>query len=110
MKTAKKPSASQRAAEFFAECKSAGWRIVANREGIVTIVKHFEPNNMKRFVELDGEFYGLLSLVPRGEGSMWGTDGGGVGGYSAVLHGCFTMNVSGVKAPFWNALQSLLAD
>jgi hypothetical protein len=55
-------------------------------------------------VQLDGEYYGILSMVKARGGSMWGTDGSGVGGYSAMLHGCFTMNISGVSPAFITAL------
>lgn len=84
------------AREFVAACRKAGWAITV-RENMVTISKHFTPNSRQEFVELDGEYYGLLSMLKARGGSMWGTDGSGVGGYSAMLHGCFTMNVSGVS-------------
>jgi hypothetical protein len=43
-------------------------------------------------------------MVKARGGSMWGTDGSGVGGYSAMLHGCFTMNISGVSPAFIAAI------
>jgi hypothetical protein len=70
----------------------------------VTITKHFTPGSREEFVQLDGEYYGILSMVKARGGSMWGTDGSGVGGYSAMLHGCFTMNISGVSPAFIAAL------
>jgi hypothetical protein len=98
-----KGAAVAAAREFAAACKAAGWRY-AVRDGIVTIRKYFAVGDRAEFVRLDGEYYGLLSLVPARGGSIWGTDGGGVGGYSAILHGCFTMNVSGVNKGFAAAL------
>jgi hypothetical protein len=92
MKTTKTMTAAR---EFVNAARSAGWRI-SSRENIVTITKHFTPNSREEFVQLDGEYYGILSLVKTRGGSMWGTDGSGVGGYSAMTHGCFTMNVSRV--------------
>jgi len=94
------------AREFAAACEAAGWRY-AVREGIVTIRKYFTAGDREEFVRLDGEYYGLLAMVPARGGSMWGTDGGGVGGYSAILHGCFTMNVSGVNKTFAAALAAI---
>jgi hypothetical protein len=101
-----KGKAAVAAREFAAACKAAGWQY-AVREGIVTIRKHFAPGDEAEFVRLDGEYYGLLALVPARGGSIWGTDGGGVGGYSAILHGCFTMNVSGVNKGFAAALAAI---
>jgi hypothetical protein len=101
-----KGKAAVAAREFAAACKAAGWQY-AVREGTVTIRKHFAPGDEAEFVRLDGEYYGLLALVPARGGSIWGTDGGGVGGYSAILHGCFTMNVSGVNKGFAAALAAI---
>lgn len=91
------------AAKFAAAAREAGWKI-SSRENVVTITKHFTPNSRDEFVKLDGEYYGILSLVKARGGSIWGTDGSGVGGYSAMLHGVFTMNISGVSQAFIAAL------
>jgi len=87
---------------FVAAARVYGWTITT-RDNVVTITKHFTPNSREEFVRLDGEYYGILSLVKARGGSMWGTDGSGVGGYSAMLHGVFTMNVSGVSPAFISA-------
>ena len=81
---------------FVAAARAYGWRI-STRDNIVTITKSFTPGDENAFRHLDGEWYGILSVVPARGGSVWGTDGSGVGGYSAILHGVFTMNVSGVS-------------
>lgn len=93
MKTTKTMTAAR---EFVTAALNAGWRI-SSRENVVTITKGFTAGSREEFVRLDGEYYGILSLVKARGGSMWGTDGSGVGGYSAMLHGVFTMNVSGVS-------------
>ncbi|NBX74889.1 MAG: hypothetical protein EBQ89_11435, partial [Alphaproteobacteria bacterium] len=85
MKTSKTMTAARK---FVAAARSAGWRI-SSRENVVTITKGFTANSREEFVGLDGEYYGILSILPY-KGSMWGTDGSGVGGYSAMLHGVFT--------------------
>lgn len=100
---ATKTSTKTAAREFVAAARNAGWFITV-RENIVTITKHFTPGSREEFVAIDGEYYGILSMVKARGGSMWGTDGSGVGGYSAMLHGCFTMNVSGVSSAFIAAL------
>ena len=98
-----KTSTKTAAANFAAAARNAGWTI-SSRDNVVTITKHFTPGSREEFVQLDGEYYGILTLVKARGGSMWGTDGSGVGGYSAMLHGCFTMNVSGVSPAFIAAL------
>ncbi len=98
-----KTSTKTAAANFAAAARNAGWTI-SSRDNVVTITKHFTPGSREEFVQLDGEYYGILSLVKARGGSMWGTDGSGVGGYSAMLQGCFTMNVSGVSPAFIAAL------
>jgi len=99
MKTSKTMTAAR---EFVRAAHAAGWRI-SSRDNVVTIRKvitQMTADNYERsrreFVEADGEWYGILSILPARGGSMWGTDGSGVGGHSAMLHGMFQMNVSGV--------------
>ncbi len=98
-----KTSTKTAAANFASAARNAGWKITS-RENVVTITKHFTAGSRDEFVKLDGEYYGILSMVKARCGSMWGTDGSGVGGYSAMLHGCFTMNISGVSTAFIAAL------
>ena len=98
-----KTSTKTAAANFAAAARDAGW-VISTRDNVVTITKHFTPNSREEFVKLDGEYYGILSLVKARGGSMWGTDGSGVGGYSAMMHGVFTMSISGVSSAFIAAL------
>jgi hypothetical protein len=106
MKTATKTSKIAR--NFVKAALSAGWRI-SSRENVVTITKgftaelHGREQSRREFVQLDGEYYGIMSILPH-KGSIWGTDGSGVGGYSAMLHGVFTMNVSGVSDKMIDAI------
>lgn len=96
------------AADFVAAARKAGYTVRIDGT-IVSITKHFAANDRAAFVECDSEYYGILSMVPARGGSMWGTDGGGVGGYSAMLHGCFTMKQSGVGARIAAAIAAELA-
>ena len=98
-----KTSTKTAAANFSAAARDAGWTI-STRDNVVTISKRFTPNSEKEFARLDSEYYDILSMVRARGGSMWGTDGSGVGGYSALLSGVFTMNVSNVSKAFLAAL------
>lgn len=73
----------------------ADWEVQV-RGDILTITKEIEPGSLTDFSKADSEYYGIISLLPRPRaGSMWGTDGGGVGGLAAIKAGLFVMNVSG---------------
>jgi len=62
-------------------------------------------------VEADGQYWDILSLLPRsGAGSDWGTSGDGVGALAAIKTGVFTMNRSGGNKLVLKALSKLLAD
>jgi hypothetical protein len=42
------------------------------------------------------EYFSILGLLPTtSPGSIWGTDGGGIGALSAMKSGTFVMNKSG---------------
>jgi hypothetical protein len=65
-------------------------------DGIFTITKQIAPNNNDDFITADMEYYSILSMLPTtSPGSSWGTDGGGIGAYSAIKGGLFKMNKSG---------------
>lgn len=93
---------------FVQACKSAGF-VWSVRDSIVTIEALFTPNDREAFVRLDGAYGGVLSLAPLGGGSVWGTEGGGVGGMVAMKHGRFTMNKSGSGKRFLAALAKVRA-
>ena len=102
-KTMKTNKTVEAARKFTAAARSAGWSI-STREGVVSISKRFTPGSREQFIELDSEYYDVLSMVTARGGSMWGTDGSGVGGYAAMQSGVFTMNISGVSAAFIAAI------
>lgn len=90
-----KPTASETARAFCDAAKAGNWKIEARSE-IVTITRHFAPGDNAEFVSCDGDYHGVLSTLRAKGGSMWGTDGGGVGCHVALRTGTFRMNVSGV--------------
>lgn len=83
---------------------SAGYRVSA-RGCIVTISKQFTPGDNSAFVDCDMFAGGYLAELPQTTpGSTWGTDGGSIGGYSAIKSGCFTLNRSGIGKRVVSAL------
>ena len=78
------------------------------RGSILTISKQITPNNNDAFCDADMGYYSVLGLLPTsGPGSMWGTDGGSVGGLTAMKTGRFVMNKSGGSKRVLNALKKM---
>lgn len=87
--------ASEVASTFISECTALGWSYSV-MGSVVRISKNIEPDNLSSFSKADSEYSGILSIIPTtAPGSVWGTDGGGVGALSAVKSGTFKMNKSG---------------
>jgi len=98
--------AGQTALEIKKTADELGWKLYVRPSGVLTIIKHITPNDNDAFVQADGEYYSILGMVPQSAaGSMWGTDGGGIGALTAARTGVFTMNKSGCNR---NVLKALL--
>lgn len=88
-------------------CKRLGWTYEV-RGSIFTIKKAIQRCDNNSFCMADSEYYGILGLLPStSAGSVWGTDGGGIGGVAAMNTGVFTMNKSGGSVRVLNALKKL---
>lgn len=98
-----KTSPIAQAREFATAATTDGWEY-AVRGNIITIKKHFTPGDMNAFQNCDMTAYRILSLAPLRGGSVWGTDGGSVGGHSAIKQGCYILNKSGKASRFLTEL------
>lgn len=99
-------AAAKAAAEFIAEATKLGFTVRA-RGRIVEVTKRFTPGDTAAFVAADGNGPHLIAMVPTvTAGSVWGTDGGGVGGHAAIANGIYTLKVSGVAARFATAIKA----
>ncbi len=84
-------------AGWMAKVKGDGYSVSA-RGCIVTISKRFPAGDNSAFVDCDMMAGGYLAELPATQaGSTWGTDGGSIGGLSAIRSGCFTLNRSGIS-------------
>ena len=73
--------------------------------GVVKVEKRITPNDPASFANAEMCSSTLLSKAPTtAAGSIWGTDGGSIGGMTALKTGYFTMNKSGVSKRFISAL------
>jgi|AntRauTorcE11898_2_1112593.scaffolds.fasta_scaffold07004_3 hypothetical protein len=83
-----------------------GWTVDV-RGDLLTIRKYVA--NREEFVQADGEYYSVLSALPRTRsGSVWGTDGGGMGAIGIMDGGTFVMNASGGSKRVLSALNKIL--
>ena len=99
--------AKVKAVKLLETAKELGWDVSADT-GMLRITKRFTPGSMEEFVECDMEYYEILSLLPSTEpGSVWGTDGGGVGAISAIQSGMFQMSKSGGSKRVLSAISKL---
>ena len=86
-------------AQAFANaCITAGFTFNIKGANVVSVSKSFEPGDNAAFVSCDMIAPGLLDMVPLRGGSVWGTDGAGIGGMIARKNGSFTLNKSGTGA------------
>lgn len=93
---------------FATECKARGFSFRVKGGDIVTVERSFAPGDRSAFVDCDCDGPSLLSMVPVNRpGSTWGTDGGSVGGMSAITNGRYYLNQSGVAKRFASALAKL---
>jgi hypothetical protein len=92
MQTAK-PSARQTAESFLSAARADGWAFDVTGQ-TVSIVRHFAPGDHAAFCDCDASAYGLLASLPGRGGSIWGTDGGSVGGHVALTHGRYELKRS----------------
>lgn len=105
------PDQTQAIAQEIADlCKKLGWKYDVRPGGdVLTITKEFTPGDRDEFVQADGEYYDILSLLPTSSsGSTWGTDGSGIGALSAIKNGLFRMNKSGGNKTVLKKLQKLV--
>ena len=106
MKTQPTPHQRQ-AEEFVLRCNKLGWTFTIQHNGIVAIQKKFTADSHSEFAIADMEYGEMLDLLPLTGGSVWGTDGGGIGGMTALKKGIFTMKKSGRNLQFLQALRKL---
>lgn len=99
-------NAKEVATKIVATAKELGWELEV-RGSILTIYKRGIVDN-DAFVRADMEYYSILGLLPStSAGSIWGTDGGGIGALSAMNTRVFKMNKSGGSKRVLAALKKM---
>lgn len=100
-------SAKETATKIKSISNELGWYLSIRNNSILEISKPIESK--EDFVKADMEYYSILELLPStGPGSIWGTDGGGVGAIAAMQSGVFSMKKSGGSKRVLSALAKLI--
>lgn len=103
---ASKKSPAEQAQAFVAACREHGFTWSASAS-VVRISKEFTPGDGYAFADCDMVAGDILALAPLKGGSVWGTDGGSVGGHVGLTHGRYELKKSGTGARFLAALNKL---
>lgn len=69
--------------------------VIADGNTVIRITRKFQAGDRQAFCECDMMASSVLDLAPLKGGSVWGTDGGSIGGAIALQNGQFVMNKSG---------------
>lgn len=78
---------------------------------VLTVSKSFQKGDNDAFVNCDVVAPHILALCPSTQpGSVWGTDGGSVGGHTALINGSFRLNKSGCSKRVLQALRKMLTE
>ena len=101
-------SVKDQAAKMIATAKEHGFNIVVVSPSVVRITKSFIPGERHAFAHCDMMAGSILDLAPLKGGSVWGTDGGSIGGSIALKTGSFVMNKSGTGKRFTSELKKQL--
>ena len=105
----KKASHSRIAAiRFIDAANEAGFLIAVVNTSVVRISKRFALGDKDAYTKCDMTAFGVLELAPLKGGSVWGTDGGSIGGQVGLQNGHYTLNKSGNGVRFMNELKKLL--
>jgi hypothetical protein len=89
--------AQEVAQKFVTEAQRLGFVIeVTPGTTVIKVGKRFPVGDKAMFTECDMDGPCLLGMLGARGGSQWGTDGGSVGGHSALIHGFYQLNQSGV--------------
>lgn len=92
--------------KLVADCKEKGISI-STRGQVVTLHKTFPKGDKDEYSKAESDC-SIIYDIPYSCGSIWGTDGGSIGGMVGLQGGYMTLNKSGVKKRFINELNKLI--
>lgn len=93
---------------FLAHCAANGVRIEDAKHGFLTLCKRFTPGDKDAYTAAETDVGIIYSTPSAGAGSVWGTDGGSVGGHVGLMGGYMRLNKSNVAKRFIAKLAKLM--
>jgi hypothetical protein len=100
-----KKSPAEIASRFVSHCKACNITI-ERASHILTLTKQIPIGDNKAFADAEMDC-SIIYDLPGGCGSVWGTDGGSIGGMTALNTGRFRLNRSGVQKRILKAIANL---
>lgn len=95
------------AKEFVQKCQEFGFTFKVSGS-VIKLFKTIPAQSPSDFSQSESQASTLLALIPQTKaGSVWGTDGGSLGGHAAMETGDFRMNMSGCSSRVLNAIDKL---
>jgi hypothetical protein len=95
------------AARFVQSCRNNQVSIEIKATGILTLSKRITAGDGNSFSDAETDC-SIIYDLPGGCGSVWGTDGGSIGGMVAMQTGQFKLNRSGVQKRILKAIQQAM--
>jgi hypothetical protein len=99
-----KKTPAEIASYFVAHCRK-NEIIIERCENILTLTKCIPIGDRLAFADAETDC-SIIYDLPGGCGSVWGTDGGSIGGMSALNTGRFRLNRSGVQKRVLKAIKA----
>ena len=91
--------------QLLAHCNECGITI-ERATHILTLTKRIPIGDKAAFADAEMDC-SIIYDLPGGCGSVWGTDGGSIGGMAALNSGLFRLNRSGVQKRILKAIANL---
>lgn len=104
---AEKPSPADLARRFVQSCRNNQVAIEIRGAGILTLSKRIIAGDGNSFADAETDC-SIIYDLPGGCGSVWGTDGGSIGGMVAMQTGQFRLNRSGVQKRVLKAIREAM--
>lgn len=105
--TTEKPKPADIAKRFVQRCRSNQVAIEIRGADILTLSKRIIAGDGNSFADAETDC-SIIYDLPGGCGSVWGTDGGSIGGMVAMQTGAFRLNRSGIQKRILKAIREAM--
>lgn len=96
--------------DLIKHCKERNITIASASGSKIKLIKHFTPGDNEQYVIAETDVSIIYDIPSTGSGSVWGTDGGSVGGAIGLQNGQMVLNKSNCNKHFIKKLVKLLCS